>query len=98
MSAVGLSIISEKSEAENTATEKLLDQSERVSELATWARALQDGAEKCLWFTSRYINLDDGGKVEIKVTAVDPDAVKAVPGELPNQPPPPANQPPERVM
>jgi len=85
MSAVGLSIISAKKDNETTATEKVLDQGERTSELNTWIRALSDGAEACLKLHAGYYNLSDGGSVIMaKVTEPDPEAVSAIKAPVPS--------------
>lgn len=70
ISAMALSILTEGSDAETTATKDVLNAGERVSELMTWARALKDGGEMALYYTARYMNLDDGGTIEINVTPV----------------------------
>jgi hypothetical protein len=93
MSAVGLSIISEKSETVPTATEKLMDQGERVSELATWARGLEDAGSSVFWYMSQYMGLSEGGKLKLGNLAINPDAVIADRAPVPE---PPAQ--PERVM
>lgn len=93
MSAVGLSIISEKSENVPTATEKLMDQGERVSELATWARGLEDASRSMLYHMARYMGLSEGGSIKLGALEINPDAVMADPAPLPGQ-----EKQPERVM
>ena len=63
MSAIGLSIIAAKQDKEVTATEKVLDQDERQSELSSWVRALKDGIEASLQFHAIYLGLPSGGSV-----------------------------------
>lgn len=93
MSAIGLSIISAKG-TEATATEKILDQAERTSELANIARALQDGLETCLGFHAMYLGKadanGDGGSVTVTVDAGDKSAVTAI--KAPKDPATPADQ------
>jgi hypothetical protein len=71
MSALSLSIIAPKDKVQVTATDKILDQGERTSELATIARALQDGIESLLSIHARMIGKADangeGGSITIVV-------------------------------
>jgi hypothetical protein len=93
MSKIGLSIISEKSETVPTATEKLMDQGERVSELATWARGLEDAGASVFWYMSQYMGLNEGGTLKLGDLAINPDAVMADPAPVPEPP-----QRPEQIM
>lgn len=86
MSAVSLSIISEKSENVPTATEKLMDQGERVSELATWGRGLEDASRSMLYYMAQYMGLSDGGTIKLGSLEINPDAVMAEPHTLPGEP------------
>lgn len=86
MSAVGLSIISEKSENVPTATEKLMDQGERVSELAVWARGLEDAGMSVFWYMAQYMGLSEGGTLKLGNLAMNPDAVMADPAPVPALP------------
>lgn len=95
MSAVGLSIISDKTDAANaaTATAKVLDQGERVSELATWARGLEDAGAGVFYYMAQYMGLSQGGTLKLGDMAINPDAVMADRAPVP-QPP----MRPEQVM
>lgn len=97
MSAVGLSVISPKPEqasAAPTATEKVLDQGERMSELASWLRNLKDGIEACFKIHARYLGLPDGGSIVLgfdEPTEADKESLQAIdapkgglPGQMPN--------------
>lgn len=82
MSAVGLSVISAKSEKSTqapTATEKVLDQNERESELSSWLRALKDGVEAAMKIHAvDYLGLPTGGSIVLGFDEVDEEAVMAV--------------------
>jgi len=81
MSAVGLSIIAPKPTQPAqapTATEKVMDQNERESELASWLRALKDGIEAAFQVHAEYLGLPDGGSIILGFDEVDPEAVQAV--------------------
>jgi hypothetical protein len=79
MSAVGLSIISQKQDTEVTATEKVMDQGERVSELGSWVRALKDGIEALFKIHAvDYLGLPQGGSIILGLDEVDPAAVTAI--------------------
>jgi hypothetical protein len=99
MSAVGLSIISPKPNQvgqASTATEKVLDQDERTSELASWLRALKDGVEAALEIHAvDYLGLPTGGSIILgfdEVTPTDQQAVMAINapkgGQMPQNMPP----------
>ena len=84
MSAVGLSLIGPKP-AENkqaaTATEKVMDQDERTSELASWLRQLKDGIEMALWIHAQYLGLPSGGSIVLgfdEVDASDEESLMAI--------------------
>lgn len=94
MDSLGIAISIETGKGQaTTATRDLLNASERAGEVKTWAKALADGFNQGLYFHALYMNMTDGGKIEIKVSAVDAADVKNVPV---NVPPKPAQQmPPE---
>lgn len=79
MSAISLSIIAPKDKVAVTATDKLLDQGERTSELGTIARAVQDCIESCLGIHAGYIGKadanGDGGSIKIVVDTSDKSAL-----------------------
>ena len=85
ISALSLSIIAPKDKVAVTATDKLLDQGERISELGTMARALQDGIESLLGIHARMIGKadknGDGGSITIVV-----DDSPTVPAPAPQDP------------
>jgi len=90
MSAVGLSIIAAKQDKEVTLGEKEMDQSERMSELATWLRALKDGLEMLFKIHAvDYLGLPQGGSIVglDTVSEVNPAAVTAIdaPKGMPGQ-------------
>lgn len=79
MSAVGLSIIAAKEDKEVTATEKAMDQGERMSELASWLRALKDGIEALFKIHAvDYLGLPTGGSIVLGLDELDPEAVTAI--------------------
>jgi hypothetical protein len=79
MSAVGLSIIAAKQDKEVTLGEKQMDQDERMSELATWLRALKDGIEALFKIHAvDYLGLPTGGSIILGFDEVDPEAVTAI--------------------
>lgn len=97
MSAVGLSIISPKPNQVGqaaTATEKVMDQDERTSELASWLRALKDGIEAALEIHAvDYLGLPTGGSIILgfdEVTPQDQQSVMAInaPKGIPQNMPP----------
>lgn len=65
MAALGLLLLARKAQVQRTATEATLDYESETSELATMARALQDGVEQALDFHAQYKGLPEGGSVEI---------------------------------
>lgn len=65
MAVMGLSLLSEHSANEVTATEKKMDWTERLSDLATMARSEQDAIELALEFHAEYLGLDAGGSIEL---------------------------------
>lgn len=71
MSVMGLSIVAAKGDREITLGEKQMDQGERMSDLATMARSLQDCMESVLGFLAQYLGVadknGDGGSVEVGV-------------------------------
>lgn len=94
MSAAGVPIVAAKGDREVTATEKVMDQGERVADLATIARALQDVLEELLAIHAGYLGLQDengdGGSIQIVVTtntATQPAPTK--PADTPQMVPPP---------
>lgn len=102
MSAVGLSIISPKPNQvgqASTATEKVLDQDERTSELASWLRALKDGIEAAFAIHAvKYLGLPTGGSIVLgfdEVTPADENAVTAI--NAPKGGQIPQNMPPQNV-
>jgi hypothetical protein len=64
MSIMGLSVLAEK-QTDVTATEKLLDKTEEISQMAGWVRALKDALEQLLDYTALYYGLPDGGTVTV---------------------------------
>jgi len=84
MSAVGLSIISQKQDAKAqvTATEKVMDQDERMSELASWLRNLKDGLEAAFKIHAvDYLGLPEGGSIILgfdEPDSQDQEAVTAI--------------------
>lgn len=87
ISAVSLSIIAPKDKVAVTATDKLLDQGERISEIHTIARAIQDGIESLLGIHARMIGKadanGDGGSILI---VVDDSAMATVTPPDPKMP------------
>ena len=91
MSAVGLSIISQKQDAKAqvTATEKIMDQGERESELSQWIRALKDGIELAMEIHAvDYLGLPTGGSIVLGFNEIDPAAVQPIPAPMPQNIPP----------
>lgn len=82
MSAVGLSVIAAKGDREITATEKAMDQDERMSELASWLRNLKDGLEMAFKIHAvDYLGLPEGGSIILgfdEPNAEDEEAVTAI--------------------
>jgi hypothetical protein len=79
MSAVGLSIISQKQDTEVTATEKVMDQDERMSELASWLRNLKDGIESAFKIHAvDYLGLPEGGSIILGFDEPDTEDKEAV--------------------
>lgn len=58
MAALGLAMLVKKSRVQQTATQSVLDYDAESSELASEARALEDGLEQCVVFHSRYLQID----------------------------------------
>jgi len=65
MAALGLAALASEKRAAETATAKRIDKGATDSTLAVDARGQQDGIERALGFTARYLGLEDGGSVEI---------------------------------
>lgn len=94
MSAAGVSIVAAKGDVSVTATERVMDQGERVADLATIARALQDALEELLSIHAGYLSLQDangdGGSIQIVVDtgAMTPGNAAAKPSDTPQMVPP----------
>jgi hypothetical protein len=67
MGMMGLSTLTQRSDANITATEKKQDFQEKHSELATMARSEKDAIELALSFHAEYLGLSDGGSIELGV-------------------------------
>jgi len=63
MSIMGLSVLADK-QTDVTATEKILDKTEEISQMAGWVRQLKDTLEQLLHFTGLYYK-KDGGTVTV---------------------------------
>jgi uncharacterized protein DUF4055 len=96
MSTVGLSLIAPADKVEVTATDKVIDQKERTSELGDTARAVQDGLEAALEIHARYMGKTDGGSVTVTIDTGDTSSLKpesALNGDKGGNPQPPAPAP-----
>lgn len=83
MAILGLSMLmSDKGHTPETATSKRIDKSESDSQLATAARALQDGLEEALRLHAKWLGLPDGGSVIVNTDFVqeplDPQVVRVI--------------------
>lgn len=58
MAALGLAMLVRKSRVQQTATQSVLDYDAESSELASEARALEDGLEQCVIFHSRFLQIE----------------------------------------
>lgn len=67
MGMMGLSTLTQRSDADITATEKKQDFKEKHSDLATMARNEKDAIELALSFHAEYLGLDSGGSIELGV-------------------------------
>lgn len=67
MAIMGISFLAERVQVQQTATEQKIYQSERTSDLATFARSLKDGFERALGFHSQFLGIQasKGGTVEM---------------------------------
>jgi hypothetical protein len=63
MAMLGLAALQSSKRTAETATAKELDKSASDSVLAVWARGVQDGVERALYFHARYLGLEDGGSI-----------------------------------
>jgi len=71
MALMGLSMLSQKTDANITATEIRANNLQESSDLATMARSLQDAIELALEFHAKYLNLDSGGSIKLGVAESD---------------------------
>jgi hypothetical protein len=65
MAMLGLAAMASEKRVAETAKAKSIDKGAADSKLATDARGLQDGLERALYFTARYLGQKDGGSVEV---------------------------------
>jgi hypothetical protein len=65
IATLGLSMLASEKRVAETATAKRIDKSATDSALAVTARGMQDAVEQALLIHARYLNVDDGGSVEI---------------------------------
>jgi len=59
MGVVGLEILAPRTDAEQTATASLLDDSNQTSELGGMVEALEDAINMAFWMTARFLGMDD---------------------------------------
>jgi hypothetical protein len=71
MALMGLSMLSQKSDSNVTATEIRANNLQESSDLATMARSLQDALELALEFHAQYLNLGSGGSIKLGVAESD---------------------------
>lgn len=71
MALMGLSMLSQKTDSNVTATEIRSNNLQESSDLATMARSLQDCLEMALEFHAQYLGLDSGGSVKLGVAESD---------------------------
>lgn len=71
MAMMGLSLLSQRSDSDITATEKRQDWQQETSHLATQARSLQDALELALEFHAEYLGLESGGSITLGVADED---------------------------
>ena len=65
MGSLALAMLAPQKRAAETAEAKRLDKATSDSALSVTARGLQDAVERALYFHARYLNLPDGGSIEI---------------------------------
>lgn len=65
MAALGLAAMATSKRTAETATAKEIDKGASDSALSVTARGLQDGLERALYFTARYLGLEDGGSIAL---------------------------------
>jgi hypothetical protein len=65
MGALGLAALATSKRTAETAKAKEIDKGASDSALAVTARAVQDGAERALYFTAKYLGKDSGGSLEL---------------------------------
>lgn len=71
MALMGLSMLSQKTDSNVTATEIRANNLQESSDLATMARSLQDALELALEFHAKYLGLDSGGSLKLGVAESD---------------------------
>lgn len=71
MGMMGLSTLTQRSDANITAFEKAQDAKEKHSVLSTMARSAQDQIELALELTAEYLRLPDGGSIELPASQDD---------------------------
>lgn len=71
MALMGLSMLSQKTDSNVTATEIRANNLQESSDLATMARSLQDCLELALEFHAKYLELDSGGSIKLGVAESD---------------------------
>jgi hypothetical protein len=65
MAALGLAMLQRDTRAAETAEARRIEKSETDSQLATVARAIQDGLEEALQIHAEWLDLEDGGSVTV---------------------------------
>lgn len=65
MGMLGLAALASQKRSAETATAKEIDKGASDSALAVAARGTEDGLERALYFTARYLGEEDGGSIEI---------------------------------
>lgn len=71
MALMGLSMLSQKTDSNITATEIRSNNLQESSDLSTMARSLQDALELALEFHAKYLNLDSGGSIKLGIAESD---------------------------
>jgi hypothetical protein len=71
MALLGLSMLTQKTDASVTATEIRANNLQESSDLATMARSLQDAIETALEFHAQYLGLESGGSIKLGVAETD---------------------------
>lgn len=82
MSVEGISLAADNKDRQITATEKSMDQAERMAGLSAWVQSMVDSMEQGLRIHARMIGAKDGGSVTMNVAAIRAEDIMPPPAPM----------------